>query len=111
LQLWLHFPPPRLVEHASYKHSSLALLSDISTLLLDTKNIMPVDARFITQVNNKTVFLKQDSFYYGLSEEALVHVHDYNFDHPGTMLAFVVIYVLVATCKRCALISLLLHLS
>lgn len=28
----------------------------------------------------------QESFYYGLSDEELVRVHDYNFDHPGTML-------------------------
>jgi hypothetical protein len=27
----------------------------------------------------------QESFYYGLSDEELVHVHDYNFDHPGMM--------------------------
>jgi molybdopterin-guanine dinucleotide biosynthesis protein len=33
LQLWLRFPPPRLVLRASYKHSSLALLS----LLRDAK--------------------------------------------------------------------------
>ena len=25
----------------------------------------------------------QESFYYGLTDEELVHVHDYNFDHPG----------------------------
>ena len=25
----------------------------------------------------------QESFYYGLSDEEMVHVHDYNFDHPG----------------------------
>jgi uridine kinase len=30
-------------------------------------------------------FALQESFYYGLSDEELVHVHDYNFDHPGMM--------------------------
>jgi hypothetical protein len=51
MQLWLHFPP-RLVERASsYNHSSLALLS----LLLDAKNITPVDARFITRVLHKSI--------------------------------------------------------
>ncbi|KAM0892521.1 hypothetical protein ACQ4PT_025694 [Festuca glaucescens] len=28
------------------------------------------------------VVVTQESFYYGLSDEELVHVHDYNFDHP-----------------------------
>jgi hypothetical protein len=34
--------------------------------------------------NNNVLFLiPQESFYHGLSDEELVHVDDYNFDHPG----------------------------
>uniref|UniRef100_A0A0D3F3H2 Uridine kinase n=1 Tax=Oryza barthii TaxID=65489 RepID=A0A0D3F3H2_9ORYZ len=32
--------------------------------------------------DQRVVVVTQESFYYGLSDEELVHVHDYNFDHP-----------------------------
>ncbi|AQK67561.1 protein disulfide isomerase4 [Zea mays] len=33
--------------------------------------------------DQRVVEYLQESFYYGLTDEELVHVHDYNFDHPG----------------------------
>jgi len=32
---------------------------------------------------NELLILKQDSFYHNLTEEELLRVQDYNFDHPG----------------------------
>lgn len=32
--------------------------------------------------DQRVVVVTQESFYYGLSDEELVHVNDYNFDHP-----------------------------
>ncbi|XP_021315801.1 uridine kinase-like protein 3 isoform X2 [Sorghum bicolor] len=32
--------------------------------------------------DQRVVVVTQESFYYGLTDEELVHVHDYNFDHP-----------------------------
>ncbi|AQK67581.1 protein disulfide isomerase4 [Zea mays] len=32
--------------------------------------------------DQRVVAVTQESFYYGLTDEELVHVHDYNFDHP-----------------------------
>ncbi|TKW29889.1 hypothetical protein SEVIR_3G424700v4 [Setaria viridis] len=32
--------------------------------------------------DQRVVVVTQESFYYGLTDEELIHVHDYNFDHP-----------------------------
>ncbi|VAI03263.1 unnamed protein product [Triticum turgidum subsp. durum] len=32
--------------------------------------------------DQRVVVVTQESFYYGLSDEEMIHVHDYNFDHP-----------------------------
>jgi len=32
--------------------------------------------------DQRVVVVTQESFYYGLTDQELIHVHDYNFDHP-----------------------------
>ena len=45
-------------------------------------------------LSNETVspIYLQESFYYGLTDQELIHVHDYNFDHPGRIHSFTRIY-------------------
>jgi hypothetical protein len=75
-----------------------ALLGLIITLSCHTvPNLL-----FNTASSNETVLqYLQESFYYGLTGEELVHAHDYNFDHPGRIhpstriIFFVLVLVLV----------------
>jgi len=45
---------------------------------------------------NQLLILQQDSFYHNLTEEELIRVQDYNFDHPGKFNLKVTLSLLIS---------------